>query len=304
MPSLQQLRYLVALADTLNFSRAAERMSVTQPTLSMQIRELEDRLGASLVERNRARVILTPTGADVAQRARQVLVQVDDIRQAAALGQAGDLQGTLKIGAVHTIGAYLLSVAMPALRRTYPALRLYVREDHPESLPRQLAEGSHDLLFLPDHPDQPGITAMRLLREPLHVVLPADHRLARHDSIAPEDLSGETLLAMQRGHRLHDQIAALCYETGAALSRDYEGTSLDMLRQMVATGMGITLLPALYVRSEVLRENLVVARPLKGAAPARDVMMAWRSGTPRAAQYARLAALIAATVAEFGLPSD
>lgn len=291
MPSLQQLRYLVALGDTMHFTRAAELMHVTQPTLSMQIRELEARLGVRLVERTRARVLLTPVGAAIVQRARTILAEVEDIRDLARTGDAAT-RGTLRMGVVQTVGAYLLSVVVPDLRDRFPALRLYVREELPARLLDALSEGTHDILILPEDPARREVETARLMREPLRVVLPHDHPLAARPRIAPEDLAGETVLAMERGHRMHDQISTLCNRVGAIVSRDYEGTSLDTLRQMVATGMGISLLPSLYVRSEVTRENLVVARPFTEGAPMRDIVMAWRGSSPNGPGFRTLAAAI------------
>ncbi len=167
MPTLQQLRYLVAVADTLSFSRAASACHVTQPTLSLQLKELEGRLNTQLVERTRARVLLTSAGRDIAQRARRVLADVDDIREVARHDELNPLNGTLQMGVVQTVGAYVLSVAMPSLRATYPDLRIFVREDRLENLPPKLSEGAHDLLLLPERIDHPDFTSAPLVREPL-----------------------------------------------------------------------------------------------------------------------------------------
>uniref|UniRef100_UPI0035B117FE LysR substrate-binding domain-containing protein n=1 Tax=Paenirhodobacter enshiensis TaxID=1105367 RepID=UPI0035B117FE len=299
MPSLQQLRYLTVLAETLNFSRAAERLNVTQPTLSMQIRALEERLGTPLFERSRARVLLTPLGAEIARRAREVLREVETIREIARAGEGEPFTGVLRLGAVQTIGAYLLSVAMPSLRETFPGLRIHVREDRPEALIAQLSEGTHDALILTEDPGRAEIAVWRLLDEELQLVLPADHPLAAHPVIEPTALRGETVLTMDAAQGLHRQTEALCRATGAHLARDYEGTTLDTVRQMVATGLGVALLPALYVRSEVLRETLVVARPLSRAAPRRTVVWATRRDSPRHGDFARLAGVIAASVRDY-----
>lgn len=289
MPSVQQLRYLVAVADTLSFSRAAEGCHVTQPTLSMQVKELESRLGVQLVERTRSRVLLTPVGTEIARRARNILAEIGDIREAARNDGACGLQGRLNLGVVQTVGAYVLSLAMPDLRQEFPHLRILVREDRPGNLIEKLSDGTHDALLLPDAPAHRDFATVRLIREPLHLVLPSEHRLARFERIDPADLAGETILSMESGHRLHDQIMRLCHDTGAHHANDYAGTTLDTLRQMVAAGMGISLLPALYVRSDVLREKLVVARPLSSGAPMRDITMAWRSSSPRSAFHQSLA---------------
>lgn len=302
MPRLQQLRYLVAIADTLSFSRAAEACAVTQPTLSMQLKELENNLGATLVERTRTRVLMTPVGSEVVRRARDILAGVEDIREIARGGDGPALDGSLRMGVVQTVGAYVLSLAMPTLRRSYPGLRVLVREDRIENLPAKLSDGTHDVLLMPQPLEQHDFTSVCLMREPLHLVLPADHRLAACETIDPASLAGETVLTMERGHRLHDQIATLCQEVGANHASDYAGTTLDTLRLMVSTGMGITLLPALYVRSDVLREKLVVARPLASRAPVRDISMVWRNASPRAARFERLADAIRSSLKPWGLP--
>lgn len=302
MPRLQQLRYLVAIADTLSFSRAAEACAVTQPTLSMQLKELENNLGATLVERTRTRVLMTPVGSEVVRRARDILAGVEDIREIARGGDGPALDGSLRMGVVQTVGAYVLSLAMPTLRRSYPGLRVLVREDRIENLPAKLSDGTHDVLLMPQPLEQHDFTSVCLMREPLYLVLPADHRLAACETIDPASLAGETVLTMERGHRLHDQIATLCQEVGANHASDYAGTTLDTLRLMVSTGMGITLLPALYVRSDVLREKLVVARPLASRAPVRDTSMVWRNASPRAARFERLADAIRSSLKPWGLP--
>ncbi|WP_294931181.1 hydrogen peroxide-inducible genes activator [uncultured Paracoccus sp.] len=301
MPTLQQLRYLAAIADHLNFSRAAELCGVAQPTLSMQLKELENRLGAKLVERTRARVVLTPIGQQVARHARAVVAQVEDIREIALRDDPAAPQAALQLGVVQTIGAYALSIAMPELRRSFPNMRVRVREDRRDSLIRQLADGAHDAILLPEEIARPEFICKRLLTEPLQVVLPADHPLAAKECVDPADLGGETVLTMERGHQMHDQIVHLCKEVGAIHARDYEGTTLDTLRQMVAIGMGISLLPALYVRSEVLREQLVVARPLTSCAPVRHVALIWRRHSPREQTYLGVAAALSESLAPWDL---
>lgn len=289
---MQQLRYLVAIADALNFSRAAEIVGVTQPTLSMQIKELEARLGSPLLERTRARVMLTPVGSEIVRRARTILSEVEDIRTVARRQDPSAARSVLQMGVVHSVGAYVLSVAMPDLRRQFPNLRIHVREDRIDALPRQLSEGVCDVLVVPELPHRPEFVSSRLIREPLLVVLPRDHPLAAKKIIDPTDLAGETILTMERGHRLHDRIIDLCTRVGAVYAGNYEGTSLDTLRQMVAIGMGVSFLPALYVRSEVEREQLVVARPLSVDIPVRDISMVWRRSAPRQEHYELLGEVI------------
>jgi LysR family hydrogen peroxide-inducible transcriptional activator len=292
MPSIQQLRYLVALADSRHFRRAAEACHVTQPTLSAQLKELETRLGAPLVERGRGGVILTATGAAITERARQVLRDIDEIRAIAAADR-GFLQSTIRIGVVQTLGPYLLPLVIPDLHASHPKLGLYVREGLPATLLQSLEAGALDLLLFPLPVRRGDLDSRPLFREPIHVVVPQDHRLAGQDSLEAEDLRGETVLALEPGHRLYEQVRGLCERYGAALSHDYAGTSLDTLRQMVAMGMGISLLPALYVKSEVAHQDIVVARPFRSRPPARSIGMVWRRGTARDAEYRALGDQIA-----------
>ncbi|MFO6465843.1 hydrogen peroxide-inducible genes activator [Jannaschia sp. KMU-145] len=297
MPTLQQFRYLVAVADTLHFRRAAETVHVTQPTLSAQIRELEGKLGVQLVERSRAGVSLTPVGADVAARARTVLRDVADIVDLARTG-ADPLGGTIRVGVVGSLGSYFLPLVIPALHTAYPKLKFYVREGIATDLMRRLNDGALDALFFPLPLEEAALHVEPLFHEPLQVVLPSDHPLAETPVIERAALAGETVMTLEAGHRLHDTVAALAEEVGAHLSLDYEGTSLDTLRQMVATGLGLSVLPALYVRSEVAREALVVARPLSNPAPGRDIGMVWRKTSAGHAAYAQIADLIRDTLSK------
>ncbi len=289
MPTLQQLRYLVAVADTLSFSRAAAICSVAQPTLSIQIKELETRLQARLIERTRARVVVTPVGEEVARRARAMLADLDDIREIARRNDPTAPPAQLQIGVMQTVGAYVLSLGVPKLRQKHPEMKIQIREEREDILLRQLGDGVHDVVLLAEQTDRPDLECRLLMTEPLMAVLPADHRLAGHAAINPEELAGETIMTMECSSRLHAQIMGLCADAGARHDRDYEGTTLDTLRQMIAIGMGVSLLPTLYVRSEVLREQNVVARPLSRAAPARYISLCWRKDSSRTSTYESIA---------------
>ncbi len=291
MPSLQQLRYLVAVADHLHFRRAAESCNVTQPTLSAQIKELEMRLGTSLVERSRAKVMMTPTGKVIAERGRRILREVTEIHTIAKSGQSV-LSSVIRIGVVQTVGSYFLPLVIPDLHQKYPKLGLYIREGLPDVLLRSLEEGTLDLLFFPLPVNRAELDTLSLFREPIQVVMPSDHRLARELEIDPVMLRGETILSLEPGHRLHELVRTISEDYGVELSHDYEGTSLDTLRQMVATGMGLSLMPALYVKSEVAHQDIVVARPFRGTAPSRTIGMVWRKGTSREREFRLLSALV------------
>lgn len=287
-PSLKQLRYLVAIADTLHFRRAAEQTHVSQPTLSGQLRELEQRLGVQLVERSRTRVVLTPIGKEIAAQARTVLRNVQDLVERAKQDQ-GVLGGTLRLGVLATVGPYLLRHILPELHQSNPDLKFYIREGTPEGLRRDLDEGRLDLVILGVPLKGADFAAARLFREPLLIAAPCDHPLAGKDFAERADLKGETVLGLERGYQLHDQVRELCEVYGARLALDYEGTSLDTLRQMVGMGMGLSFLPALYVRSEVPKDDEVVVRPLRNRPPNRTVGMVWRRHSARSEAFATLA---------------
>lgn len=291
MPTLQQLKYLTALADTLHFRRAAEACHVTQPTLSAQLKELEGKLGAQLVERSRSRVIITPIGREIVDRARRALREVDEIH-ALAIRSKSHLQSTIRIGVVQSLGSYLLPLIVPGLHETHPDLKLYMREGLPDFLLQSLSDGNLDLLFFPMPVNHSDFDSLSIFREPIEVVLPYDHPFAVQPEIAPEMLRGETILSLEPGHKLYEQVRRICEQYGAELSRDYEGTSLDTLRQMVAMGMGLSLMPALYVKSEVAHQDIVVARHFKGTPPSRTIGMIWRKGTAREEEFRELAAMI------------
>jgi len=291
MPTLKQLRYLVAVADSLHFRRAAEVAHVSQPTLSGQLQELEKRLGVRLVERSRTRVILTPAGREVVARARTVLRDVQEIVELARRGQR-PFGGFLRLGVPPTLGPYLLPHLLPELHEGYPDLKLYVREEMPQALLHGLEDGGLDLLMFPLPVASKDLDSARLFREPLLIAAARDHRLAGKPHAERADLMGETVLVLERGHRLHDQMRELCGEFGADLSLDFEGTSLDTLRQMVGMGMGLAFLPALYVRSEISGDGEVIARPMPANPPARTVGMIWRQNTTRGDDYVVLADLI------------
>lgn len=292
MPTLKQFRYLTALAQTLHFRKAAEQCHVSQPTLSGQLQELEERLGVQLVERSRRhQVVLTPVGRTIAERARIVLRDVQDIIDLGKHGQQW-LDGTIKLGAMPTLGPYLLPHVLPELHKSHPGLKLYVREGMPVSLIRSLEDGDLDLLLFPMPIRETDLESARLFREQLWVVIPSEHALAAKEAIDPADLNGETVLALEPGHRLYEQVAELCREFGANLSHDFEGTSLDTLRLMVGMGMGLSFMPTVYVLSEVPKDAQVVARPMMSKPPTRSVGFAWRRHSARGDEYKALADII------------
>jgi len=291
IPSLRQLEYLVTLSEELNFRKAAARVHVSQPTLSGQILELERRLGVVLFERSRHAVHLTPIGKASASRARQVLKDVEDLcdltRQASE-----SLGGVIRLGVPPTLGPYLLPYVVPSLHNDYPDLKLYIREEPPKALEHSLLEGTYDLLLtaMPVMGDE--FTAHTLFHEPLLVGLPAEDSLSKQQKIRMSDLTGKPVLALENSHRLYDQVQNLTNSFGGHLQAEYEGTSLDTLRQMVGMGMGISFFPALYVRSEMVNDSHVVARPMKDLSPARTIGLVWRKGSLRSNDFEVVAEVI------------
>lgn len=288
MPTLRQLEYLVAIADTRHFRRAAERVNTTQPTLSEQLKALEERLGAQLVQRSRSGVVLTGLGEQVVEIARRMLADAQHIRSLSSLG-AGRLSGLLRLGMPPTIGPYLLPRVVPQLRVGFPQLKLYVREELPSELPAALTDGRLDVIVAPFPINSGDLLGEEMFSEPLHLAVASTHRLAQKSRVTALDLKGEDVLALGKGHQLHDVVAQLCAQTGARLRLDYEGTSLDTLREMVATGLGITFLPGLYVESAVRGDSMLKLIELSGRPLMRTIGMAWRKSDARADSYRRLA---------------
>lgn len=297
MPNIRQLEYLVAVADTLHFRRAAERCNTTQPTLSEQLKTLEEKLGAQLIERNRSRVVMTSVGLQIAEVARRVLVDVAEIR---ALANSGgrELGGLIRLGLPPTIGPYLLPHVLPKLHKTYPDLKLYVRESPPSALPGALEDGALDVVITMLPVRNVDFESAFLFREPLHLAVGADHPLARQTIVERAELAGQDVLALSKGHQLHDTVQSLCLELGARLRYEFEGTSLDTLREMVVMGTGITFLPGLYVRREIVGDPSLKILNIKGRALYRSVGMVWRKASAQQSSYLKLADFFKSAVAD------
>jgi LysR family hydrogen peroxide-inducible transcriptional activator len=299
--TLRQIRYLIALEETQHFREAAESCGISQPSLSVQIKSLEETLGLTLVERGRGPVRLTLAGREVSRRAREILDATQGILDLSVTLNSG-LGGTIRLGTSATLGPYLMPHVVSDLRASHPDLRLYIREAAPRDLLRELHDGVHDLILTQLPISGATLSTARLFREPLSVALPTDHPLAAKEMLTNDDLADETILCLSPAYALYDQIAALCVETGAHLSRDYEGTSLDALRQMVAMGMGLTFLPTLYIESEIAgRAQDVAIRPFRGRRFSRSIGLVWRTASGAGPAHERLAAAIRDTARRFPL---
>lgn len=288
--TIRHLSYFVALAETGSFTRAAERMAVSQPSLSQQIRALEAILGAALFERG-GPAILTPLGRDLLDRARRILLDVADLEDFRA-ASADPLLGTIRLGVSPTLGAYLLPALVARLHREHPALRVHVREGLPNALAAGLAAGVHDVILAQLPVAGAGFHSERLFREPLYVAMASDHPLGAKAMLVPADLRGQQLLTLLPEYRMAEQIAAIAGEVEATVLRDYEGTSLDAIRQMAGMGMGLALLPELYVRQEIRHGDDVVVRPIAGRRYYREIGLLWRTGAGRAPAYDLLSNLL------------
>ncbi len=290
---LKDLRYLVALADERHFGRAAARSFVSQPTLSAQLRKLEDYLGVTLIERQPKRVTLTAAGEQVVARARRMLQESDAIIDVARHNR-DPLAGTLKVAFIPTIGPYLLPRVAQRIRRALPRLKLLLYEHRTEQLLEQLRSGAVDLgiLALPVEPE--GLESRLLFEEPFRIAMPAAHRLATRKTLRPADLNDETLLLLEDGHCLRDQALEVCSRTSAHESEDYRATSLETLRQMVAAGHGVTLLPEMATRGHFGNPRTLAVRPFSQPAPQRRVGAVWRKSSTRTAAIRAVCDLIAA----------
>jgi LysR family hydrogen peroxide-inducible transcriptional activator len=297
--NLRDLRYLVALADTRHFGHAAERTHVSQPTLSAQIKKLEDYLGTPLVERQPRRIALTDVGERVVARARRVLQDCDDIVELARAAR-DPLAGTLRLALIPTLGPYLLPLVTPALRRRLPRLQLMLYEYQTAPLLERLRGGELDVGILALGVETEGLETRALGEEAFTLALPAAHRLAKQPAVRADDLTGETLLLLEDGHCLRDQALEVCSRVDVHEAQDFRATSLETLRQMVAAGLGVTLLPELATRGPFAASKSVVVRPFGRPVPHRTIGAVWRKSTTRAQAIAVIADTIASTLAGRG----
>jgi len=290
LPSPQQLRYLMALAESRHFGRAAQICAVTQSTLSAGLLALERQLDCHILDRAAGRhVVFTPLGLELVERARTALTALEAVTEAAR-AEREPMGGPLRLGIIPTIGPFLLPTLMPALRSAFPRLRLYLREDTTANLVDRLNANRLDLLLLATPCDCGGADTVPVARDAFIVAMPPGHRLAGEDQIPVAALATERLLLLEDGHCLRDQALAVCgLLAGDRGDQDgFAATSLHTLVQMVASGLGITLLPQLAVAAGITQGTGLVLRPLAGAGAWRTLGLAWRPNAPRAADYRAL----------------
>ena len=304
--TLQELRYVVALADTGHFVRAADACHVGQPTLSTQLKKLEDYLGVTLFERNKHQMRPTPIGEQIIERARRALDVIDDIRDIARLDH-DPMNGPLRLGVIPTLGPYLIPHLLPAIRASLPQLHLFLREDLTVNLLERLRQGGIDalLLALPLRGDD--LDVMELFQEPFVVALPQGHALASRRELTEADLCGENVLLLEEGHCMREQALSICGATSSDQREELKATSIETLRQMVAAGVGCTLLPQLAAAPGVgsIANGMVQIRPFAAPVPTRRIGLVWRHRYPREATVRGLGELILAnTPADMLLATD
>ncbi|MEZ5978735.1 MAG: LysR substrate-binding domain-containing protein [Planctomycetota bacterium] len=286
-PSLRQLEYLVAVAETLHFRKAAQRCAVTQPALSAQIQSLEQLLGVQLFERNRRRVLLTTAGREAVGRAREVLERVDALAEAARAA-AEPLSGELRLGVIPTVAPYLLPRVLPGLRESHPNLRLFLREEMTPVIVDRLNAGELDCLLLALPVTGGDFDSQLLFLDSFWLALPEGHPLLSRTSVAEDDLRDQEVLLLEDGHCLRDQALAICSRNGASESMRVRATSLGTLVQMVSGGLGLTLLPEIAVDVEARDGSGVELRPFVEPVPQRQIGLVWRKGSSRAEEFKQL----------------
>ncbi|HZP09398.1 hydrogen peroxide-inducible genes activator [Methyloceanibacter sp.] len=291
MVSLRQLRYLESLAETRHFGHAAEACAVSQPALSMQIRELEDELHLSLVERRKSGIELTDQGEEVVRRARTILASVRDLIDYAKQ-QEGVLSGTLKLGAIPSIAPYLLPAALPELNRRFPSLSLQLRETMTANLVRELLTGGLDVILVALPIEDPEVETLYLFDDPFILATKASARNKRLCFAGPDMLSKERLLLLEEGHCLRDQALSYCHMLTPEARESFGASSLATIVQMVANGYGITLLPEMAIANEVHHRRDIRLLRFRAPQPKREIGLAWRKTSPRKGDFEQLAALL------------
>ena len=282
--TLTELRYIVAVARERHFGRAAEACFVSQPTLSVAVKKLEEELGVQLFERGPGEMTVTPAGQKIVEQAQRVLEEASRIKDIAAAGR-DPLAGTLRLGAIYTIGPYLLPKLIPILRRAAPAMQLLIQENFTHRLAGMLKSGEVDVIVVALPFAEPGIATRAVYDEPFLVAVPKGHAWESRKRITAEELTRESLLLLGEGHCFRDHVLEICHVTKSRerspIARTVEGGSLETIRHMVAGGVGITVLPATSVDGAAGRSELIRILPFAKPVPTRRVVLAWRRSFPR-----------------------
>lgn len=290
-PTLRQLEYIVAIADTGQFVEAARQCAVSQPALSRQVREVEDLLGVVIFERARPKVIVTRSGQELVARARNLLADARELVEAAQV-LSGTQRGLVRLGVIPTIAPYGLSGCLAKLRELYPEVSFSIHELQTDILLEKLRGGEIDVGLLARSFDDSGLAGVDLVDEPFVLVAPVGHALALDTSIAPDEILGAELILMEDGHCLRDQAVDLCAVAGRASTMSVSAASVSTLTRMVESGLGATLLPASALRAEVRAGQGLVARSFDAPAPGRTITLQWRATSPKSAWFERIGEVI------------
>jgi len=291
LPSLKQLEYLTALAETEHFGKAAELCNVTPSTLSAGIRELEELLGVALAERTKRVVLMTELGREIAARAGALIRDAEDLMGVAAAHKE-PMTGDMVLGVIPTIGPFLLPRVLPRLGEAYPALRIFLREDRTAALLSRLRAGQIDAALIALPYDTEGLAARTLFGDGFLFACLPEHPLAERPAITDADLAAQPLLLLEEGHCLRGHALDACRLAGSAARVQFEATSIHTLVQMVAAGIGVTLLPEMAVAANITAGTDIRLLPLADRA-LRHIGLVWRRASPRANEFALLADLIA-----------
>lgn len=291
--TLNELRYIVAVSQANNFRRAAERVFVSQPALSLAIQKLEEELGVQIFERSRTSVSMTPIGELIVAQAQRALEEVAQIREIASQGK-DQLTGTLRIGAIYTVGPYLLPELIPVLKQKAPHMPLEMEENQTANLEALLANGRLDVIIIALPFGGPGIATLPLYDEDFSVVVPLEHPWAKKKQIKTAELATEKVLLLNSGHCFSNQVREACAEFNSAVGEIQQGNSLETIRNMVASGLGITVLPV-SANSGKYRSRLTREIPFARPAPARRIALAWRKSFARKQAIEVLAQAISET---------
>ncbi len=288
--TLTELRYVVAVAEARHFGRAAERCFVSQPSLSASVKNLEEELGVTLFERGKRGVFLTEAGEQIVVQARRALEEAERVKTVARQGR-DPLKGVLRLGIIHTIAPYLLPDLVGALRRSAPEMPLDVEETTTATLDRMLKAGELDAVILALPYDGPGIDTVPLYEEAFSAVAPAKHALARRKSVAVEELDAGELLLLPVGHCFRDQVLDACHEFSRPPEAGRQGNSLETLRSMVASGLGVSVLPATALTPR-FANPLVKTVEFSDPRPVRRVALASRHGFHRPAALEKVVSAV------------
>ena len=291
-PTLKQLRYLCAVAEHQHFGQAASACHVSQSTLSAGIGELEDALGVSLVERNNRRVFLTLLGEEVVERARDLLVNVEDMISLCA-GAGEPFQGRMRMGVIPTVAPYLLPDLLGEIRIRHPVFKLFIREDLSQALVDSLLAGELDVLLLALPFPAEQVETMSLFEDDFLLACLDSHPLAKRTVLQSSDLKGESLLLLEEGHCLRDHALEACKLRDSQVSLPYQATSLATIVQMVANDIGVTLLPGMAVKAGIVGDTALKIRAFDQATVTRKIGLMWRKKTPRTVEFRQLGELIA-----------